>query len=77
MKCRFNCNDGWYREPDGMGCVQWTLCENCNGERNVNNVDKRKTILANGSRCKKNSVCSTATKTNNRRLMCAGNKHSY
>ena len=30
MKSLFNgcaeCDDGWIREPDGYGCVQWALC---------------------------------------------------
>jgi hypothetical protein len=25
-RCRYNCDDGWVREPDGEGCVQWTHC---------------------------------------------------
>ena len=26
-----DCDDGWIREPDGYGCVQWTLCYRCGG----------------------------------------------
>mgnify|MGYP006252255535 CR=1 FL=1 len=25
-RCRYNCDDGWVREQDGYGCVQWTHC---------------------------------------------------
>lgn len=25
------CRDGMIREPDGMGCVQWTTCIACQG----------------------------------------------
>ena len=31
VRCKWNCDDGWYREPDGYGCVQWTTCGPCNG----------------------------------------------
>jgi len=31
VRCKWDCDDGWYREPDGYGCVQWTLCGPCNG----------------------------------------------
>ena len=27
-----DCADGWVREPDGYGCVQWTLCYRCGGD---------------------------------------------
>ena len=23
------CREGWIREPDGYGCVQWALCPEC------------------------------------------------
>lgn len=29
--CPYSCGDGWVREPDGYGCVQWTLCGRCGG----------------------------------------------
>jgi hypothetical protein len=26
-----DCDDGWIRQPDGYGCVEWTLCYRCGG----------------------------------------------
>ena len=25
------CDNGWIRQPDGYGCVEWTLCALCGG----------------------------------------------
>ena len=30
-----DCDDGWIREPDGYGCVQWTLCYRCGGDGSI------------------------------------------
>lgn len=30
IPCR-DCDDGWIRQPDGYGCVEWTLCYRCGG----------------------------------------------
>ena len=38
-RCKWNCDDGWHREPDGYGCVQWTLCGPCNGTGRQKNAD--------------------------------------
>jgi len=27
-----HCADGWITQPDGYGCIEWTLCYRCNGE---------------------------------------------
>jgi hypothetical protein len=27
-----HCDDGWITQPDGYGCIEWTLCYRCNGE---------------------------------------------
>ncbi len=27
-----DCADGWVRQPDGYGCVEWTLCYRCGGD---------------------------------------------
>lgn len=36
-KCR-ECDNGWVREPDGYGCVQWTLCVPCGGDGLIEEV---------------------------------------
>lgn len=45
IRCKWNCDDGWYREPDGYGCVQWTLCDPCNGTGVMEDTTMKKTKL--------------------------------
>lgn len=26
-----DCDDGWITQPDGYGCIEWTLCYRCGG----------------------------------------------
>lgn len=31
-----DCDNGFIREPDGYGCVQWTSCYSCGGKGEAN-----------------------------------------
>jgi len=33
-----DCDNGFMREPDGYGCVQWTSCYSCGGTGEANDI---------------------------------------
>jgi len=35
--CR-DCDNGFIREPDGYGCVQWTSCYSCGGTGGADDI---------------------------------------
>lgn len=35
--CR-DCDNGFIREPDGYGCVQWTSCYSCGGTGEADDI---------------------------------------
>ena len=47
VRCKWDCDNGWYREPDGYGCVQWTLCGPCNGTGFMEDTTMKKLKLPN------------------------------
>ena len=70
VRCKWDCDNGWYREPDGYGCVQWTTCGPCNGTgfmEETSNVDRQKEILGNGSQHQPAGVRPAATAASTRK----------